>query len=53
MFRIGILGGGGISETHARAAQEVDGLELVALADAIAKVYVDFQPPSAEFHTPT
>jgi len=30
MFRIGILGGGGISETHARAAQEVDGLELVA-----------------------
>lgn len=32
MFRIGILGGGGISETHARAAQEVGGIEIVAFA---------------------
>jgi predicted dehydrogenase len=30
MFRIGILGGGGISETHARAAQEVGDVEIVA-----------------------
>jgi UDP-N-acetyl-2-amino-2-deoxyglucuronate dehydrogenase len=32
MFRIGILGGGGISETHARAAQAVGGIEIVAFA---------------------
>ncbi len=29
-FHIGILGGGNISQTHARAAQEVDGATLVA-----------------------
>lgn len=28
MIRIGIIGGGGISETHARAAKEVDGAEI-------------------------
>jgi len=32
MFRIGILGGGGISDTHARAAREVGGIEIVAFA---------------------
>src|SRR5678816_4006769 len=32
MFRIGILGGGGISETHARAAQELGDVEIVAFA---------------------
>ncbi|MBI3110685.1 MAG: Gfo/Idh/MocA family oxidoreductase [Ignavibacteriales bacterium] len=30
MHSIGILGGGGISETHARAAQEIKGAEIVA-----------------------
>ena len=29
-FRIGILGAGNISETHARAAREIEGVELVA-----------------------
>ncbi|MDP9348801.1 MAG: Gfo/Idh/MocA family oxidoreductase [Gemmatimonadota bacterium] len=30
-FRIGILGGGGISETHARAAREIPGVEITAV----------------------
>jgi predicted dehydrogenase len=30
MTHVGIIGGGGISETHARAAQELDGVEIVA-----------------------
>ena len=30
-FRLGILGAGNISETHARAASEVDGVEVVAV----------------------
>jgi predicted dehydrogenase len=30
MKHIGIIGGGGISETHARAAREIDGVELAA-----------------------
>src|SRR5262245_14628107 len=30
MTHIGIIGGGGISETHARAASEIEGVELVA-----------------------
>jgi predicted dehydrogenase len=30
MKHIGIIGGGGISDTHARAAQEIDGVELAA-----------------------
>ncbi len=30
MYSIGILGGGGISETHARAAQEIEGVNIVA-----------------------
>jgi UDP-N-acetyl-2-amino-2-deoxyglucuronate dehydrogenase len=30
-FHIGILGGGNISETHARAAREIDGAEIVAV----------------------
>lgn len=30
MYSIGILGGGGISETHARAAQEIEGADIVA-----------------------
>jgi UDP-N-acetyl-2-amino-2-deoxyglucuronate dehydrogenase len=29
-FHVGILGGGNISETHARAAQAIDGVEIVA-----------------------
>jgi predicted dehydrogenase len=31
-FHVGILGGGGISETHARAAREIDGIEIAAVA---------------------
>lgn len=30
MKHIGIIGGGGISETHSKAASEIDGVELVA-----------------------
>ena len=30
MKYIGIIGGGGISETHARAAREIDGVEIAA-----------------------
>lgn len=30
-FRVGILGGGNISGTHARAAREIDGVEVVAV----------------------
>lgn len=30
-FHIGILGGGNISETHARAAREIDGAKIVAV----------------------
>ena len=30
-MRVGLIGGGNISETHARAAQEVAGLEIVAV----------------------
>ena len=30
-MRIGILGGGGISDTHARAARAIDGVEVVAV----------------------
>jgi len=30
MKHIGIIGGGGISDTHARAAREIDGVELAA-----------------------
>src|ERR1043165_8121464 len=30
MKHIGIIGGGGISDTHARAAREIEGVELVA-----------------------
>ena len=30
-FRVGILGGGNISETHARAASEIPGVEVVAV----------------------
>ena len=32
MKHIGIIGGGGISETHARAASEIDDVELVAFS---------------------
>ncbi len=31
MTHIGIIGGGGISETHARAAREIDGVEIAAI----------------------
>lgn len=31
MIHVGILGGGNISETHARAAQELDGVEVAAI----------------------
>ena len=31
MIRIGIIGGGGISETHARAAREIEGVEIAAI----------------------
>jgi UDP-N-acetyl-2-amino-2-deoxyglucuronate dehydrogenase len=31
MARIGIIGGGGISETHARAAREIAGVEIAAI----------------------
>src|SRR3954471_19260631 len=30
MKHIGIIGGGGISETHARAAREIEGVEIAA-----------------------
>jgi predicted dehydrogenase len=30
-WRVGILGGGGISQTHARAAREIEGVEIVAV----------------------
>ena len=30
MKHIGIIGGGGISETHARAAGEISGVEIAA-----------------------
>lgn len=33
-MRIGILGAGGISETHARAARAIDGVEIVAVHGA-------------------
>ena len=32
MKHIGIIGGGGISETHARASSEIDGVKLVAFS---------------------
>ncbi len=31
MIHVGILGAGNISETHARAARETEGLEIVAV----------------------
>jgi UDP-N-acetyl-2-amino-2-deoxyglucuronate dehydrogenase len=31
MIHIGIIGGGNISETHARAAREIDGVEIAAI----------------------
>src|SRR4029077_1636469 len=31
MMRVGLIGGGNISETHARAAREIAGLEIVAV----------------------
>ncbi len=31
MIHIGILGGGNISETHARAAREIEGVEVAAI----------------------
>ena len=31
MIHIGIIGGGNISDTHARAAREIDGVEIVAI----------------------
>jgi predicted dehydrogenase len=31
-IHVGILGGGGISETHARAAHEIEGIQIVAVA---------------------
>ena len=31
LLRIGLIGGGGISATHARAAREIDGVEIVAV----------------------
>src|SRR6267378_1223917 len=31
MTHIGIIGGGGISETHARAAREIEGVEIAAI----------------------
>lgn len=31
MIHIGIIGGGNISETHARAAREIDGVEITAI----------------------
>jgi predicted dehydrogenase len=55
MTHVGIIGGGGISETHARAAQELDGVEIVAFcgrnADKVARLsslyggkpYTDFE----------
>src|SRR5260221_5914638 len=30
-MRVGLIGGGNISETHARAAREIPGLEIVAV----------------------
>ena len=33
-MRVGILGGGGISDTHARAARAIDGVEIVAVHGA-------------------
>jgi predicted dehydrogenase len=34
MFHFGIIGGGGISDTHARAANEIDGVQVSAFAGA-------------------
>ena len=34
MINIGIIGGGGISETHTRAASEIEGLKVVAFCGA-------------------
>ena len=34
MINLGIIGGGGISETHARAASEIDGVKVVAFTGA-------------------
>src|ERR1700674_1167007 len=31
MTQIGIIGGGNISDTHARAAREIDGVEIAAV----------------------
>ena len=31
MIQIGIIGGGSISDTHARAAREIDGVEIAAI----------------------
>ena len=35
-MRVGIIGGGGISETHARAVQAIDGLTIEAVYGANA-----------------
>src|SRR5262245_63387841 len=55
MTNVGIIGGGGISETHARAAQALDGVEIVAFCgrnvDKVAQLtsryggtaYADFE----------
>jgi predicted dehydrogenase len=38
-IHVGILGGGGISDTHARAASEIDGVKVVAIGgENLAKV---------------
>jgi predicted dehydrogenase len=34
MINFGIIGGGGISETHARAASEIEGVNVVAFCGA-------------------
>src|SRR5262245_23791477 len=46
MTHVGIIGGGGISETHARAAQELEGVEIVAFfgrnADKVSRLSASY-----------
>lgn len=46
-FRIGILGGGNISYTHARAAQEIEGVEITAVCgqneEKVKRLAEDYQ----------
>jgi UDP-N-acetyl-2-amino-2-deoxyglucuronate dehydrogenase len=49
MTHIGIIGGGGISETHARAARELDGVHVAAFfgdnSDKVSTLSTKFEAP--------